>query len=149
MPTFGHSDGVEVKRKGHWNIERSSTETAEHKTSWGAQAMKTETAQASEKPAKKSGPNAYPLGRWTLKANPFKSSTRPRPEPVVQGELSLDKVKVIRNDLSDSDLELVAGEKRNEAEDKGNLFAVPGCAAATRLSLWAKVKARMFRAKAQ
>ncbi len=29
------------------------------------------------------------------------------PKPPVQGELSLDKIKVVRNDLSDADLEVV------------------------------------------
>lgn len=37
-----------------------------------------------------------------------------RPKAVVQGELSLDKVKVMRNDLADADLELVTvGPARN------------------------------------
>ena len=31
------------------------------------------------------------------------------PKPPVQGELSLDKIKVMRNDLSDADLEVIAG----------------------------------------
>jgi hypothetical protein len=46
---------------------------------------------------------------WTDKLNPFRT-----PEPVappmvgaVQSELSLDAVKVIRNDLSDADIEVV------------------------------------------
>lgn len=146
MPTFGHPKGMEGKQKGEWNAEEPGTEITERKTDSEEQAMKTETAQTIEKTEKASGMNAYPLGRWTLKGNPFKSSTKPARRPVVQGELSLDKVKVIRNDLSDSDLELVAAGKRAQ---KGNVFAVPGSAETTRLSLWARVKDRLFRAKAQ
>ena len=149
MPTFGHSNGMEGKRKADWTAEQGGAETAEYKTNLGEQAMKTETAQAVEKSEKKSGMNAYPLGRWTLKANPFKSATKPKPEPVVQGELSLDKVKVIRNDLSDSDLELVAAVKQSATADKGNVFTEPGLTAPTTVSLWAKIKGKLMRAKAQ
>ena len=52
------------------------------------------------------------LERWAQKVNPFKSAPATPPRPAVQGELSLDKVKPVRNDLSDSDLELVAITKR-------------------------------------
>jgi len=53
-------------------------------------------------------PQAYPGGRWTVFKNPFvKRSNKPVAATPVQGELLLDLVKPIRNDLSDSDLELV------------------------------------------
>lgn len=58
------------------------------------------------------GQNPFPRGRWTL--NPFKSE-KPASRPAIQGELSLDKVKPVRNDLSDSDLELVAAAKSQPA----------------------------------
>jgi hypothetical protein len=52
--------------------------------------------------------HAYPLGRWTGFKNPFGRKTAPSREPApVQGELSLDTLKVVRNDLSDADLEIV------------------------------------------
>ena len=53
---------------------------------------------------------AFPFGRWTLFSNPFNrlSKTRPKTDAgPVQTELSLDGVKPVRNDLSDSDLEVV------------------------------------------
>ena len=54
------------------------------------------------------GPAVFPLGRWTFKRNPFASrAVTVAVQPVVQSELSLDAVKVVRNDLSDADLELV------------------------------------------
>ena len=56
--------------------------------------------------------NPFPRGRWAL--NPFKSE-KPAPRPAIQGELSLDKVKPVRNDLCDSDLELVAAARPQPA----------------------------------
>jgi hypothetical protein len=50
----------------------------------------------------------YPAGRWTMR-NPFnrKPVAGARGTPMVQGELSLDAVRPVRNDLSDSDLVVV------------------------------------------
>jgi len=60
-----------------------------------------------------------PLRKWMGKLNPIgwwpRRDTAPKPaiprfneKPPVQGELSLDNVKVVRNDLSDADLEIVS-----------------------------------------
>jgi hypothetical protein len=58
---------------------------------------------------------AFPRGRWTLFRNPF--AKVPKPEAAtrapVQSELLLDAVKPVRNDLSDSDLELVQAARRS------------------------------------
>ena len=43
---------------------------------------------------------------WAKKLNPFAKQGAPVERTAVQGELSLDKVKPLRNDLSDTDLEL-------------------------------------------
>lgn len=53
----------------------------------------------------------FPLGRWTMFRNPFSKSSKPAnpPRGAVQGELGLDLVKPVRNDLTDSDLLVVAG----------------------------------------
>jgi hypothetical protein len=48
---------------------------------------------------------------WMRKLNPFADQGAPIPRTAVQGELSLDKVKPVRNDLSDTDLILVAVKK--------------------------------------
>lgn len=62
---------------------------------------------------------AFPRGRWTIFRNPF--SRAPKPAAVatapVQSELSLDMVKPVRNDLSDSDLELVQAARRRAEAD--------------------------------
>lgn len=52
---------------------------------------------------------------WVKKLNPFATQGAPVPRAAVQGELSLDNVKPVRNDLSDTDLELVAAVKQSEA----------------------------------
>lgn len=46
-------------------------------------------------------------GLWPRRKSGVKSSPVRGAAPLVQGELSLDRVKVVRNDLSDSDLEIV------------------------------------------
>ena len=48
---------------------------------------------------------------WAQKLNPFAKQGAPIERTAVQGELSLDKVKPLRNDLSDTDLELVSTVK--------------------------------------
>ena len=59
------------------------------------------------------------LDRWFTKASSWFQARRPNQakpaiprftKPAVQGELSLDSVKVVRNDLRDSDLEVVPAE---------------------------------------
>jgi hypothetical protein len=53
-------------------------------------------------------PQVYPRGRWTVFKNPFAKRGKPVDSVApVQGELLLDLVKPIRNDLSDSDLEVI------------------------------------------
>lgn len=74
--------------------------------------MQTEVI-ANERKSQASTPmDAFRGGRWTL--NPFRSSAATPPRRTIQGELSLDNVKPVRNDLSDSDLELVAVKKEPE-----------------------------------
>jgi hypothetical protein len=57
------------------------------------------------------------LSPWARKLNPFARRSNPRQIartpapgstlPSVQGELSLDRIKVVRNDLNDADVEIV------------------------------------------
>lgn len=54
----------------------------------------------------------FPLGRWTAMRNPFHKLGRRGESPMpVQGELMLDAVKPVRNDLTDSDLMVVQGAR--------------------------------------
>jgi hypothetical protein len=153
MPTFGHARGMRAGPKSSLGTavagepqeravepeERGSVGTT---TIVGDQMMKAEAADGTAKAA-----TAFPLGRWALKANPFKSPAQATAQPVVQGELSLEKVKVVRNDLSDSDLELVAASQpaKAAAPQAENVFA----AGAKKPSLLVRLKSRLFRAKAR
>jgi len=62
------------------------------------------------KPALWSRLAAIPAG-WTREWIPWRKA-QPFQSPTVQTELALDKVKVIRNDLSEDDLEVVTIEKK-------------------------------------
>jgi len=62
-------------------------------------------------------------------------------KPLVQGELSLDSVKVMRNDLCDSDLEVVPVKAAPAPVEKAPMTVV---AMAARESAWGKVSQRLF-----
>ena len=50
---------------------------------------------------------------WTARLNPFRATeVAPVPQKAVQVELSLDAVKVLQNDLSDADIEVVPVKSR-------------------------------------
>jgi hypothetical protein len=50
---------------------------------------------------------ANPAAWWASRKSPVKSAIPRFDKPVVQGELSLENIKVVRNDLSDADMEVV------------------------------------------
>jgi hypothetical protein len=132
-PTFGHygSDGERVPAVMRQRCE-AKTE------------MKTETVTGRNADVKQ----AFPQGRWTLNPNPFKSersTPRPAVADAVQGELSLDKVKPVRNDLSDSDLELIPAAAPKVTVEQ-NVFAAPE-APVVAMGWWARMKARLLRKK--
>jgi hypothetical protein len=63
---------------------------------------------------------------WTSKLNPVSFWRAPQPPissapPVVQSELSLDSVKVVHNDLSDVDVEIVPIKSRASSPTKADL----------------------------
>jgi hypothetical protein len=69
-------------------------------------------------------PSAQPAN-WTEKWNPFRSSAPVKSAghpgvPAVQEELSLDAVKVLHNDLSDADVEVVPVKSRTVAAAAGS-----------------------------
>jgi hypothetical protein len=53
------------------------------------------------------------IGKWRLRGKAASGT------PTVQAELALEKVTVIRNDLSDDDLEVVVGKKAGRKSEKG------------------------------
>jgi hypothetical protein len=97
-------------------------------------------------------PQPYPAGRWTLKTlrSPFypKGSGNSRPAPV-QGELSLDTIRPVRNDLSDSDLEIVPARRAASKPAKPPAAppaAMPGDALArAAMPWWRRLGARLLK----
>ena len=148
MPTFGHVGGMKVGQKSDQSatvVDEGENELAEMKAGVEEQTMK---MQAAETMRKAPTTNAFPIACWALKANPFKSSIKPAPRPAVQGELSLDKVKVVRIDLSDSDLELVAAMRPVAAAEVNPRNVFVAGAESKKPSLLGRVTGRLFRAKA-
>jgi len=85
---------------------------------------------------------AFPAGRWSGMRNPFGARKREESQRApTQGELSLDMVKPVRNDLSDADLEVVPRGQR-PAE---NEISAPTERHETVGYLWSRLSARIFR----
>jgi hypothetical protein len=130
LPTFGHPTAVK-------NFEvRTSAPNAVLESD--EKAMKTETLNEQAAPVDQ---NVFPRGRWAART-PFKSD-KASARPVVQGELSLEKVKPVRNDLSDSDLELVQASRRVEPK-AASPFAAPesvdvAAPATEKKTVWSRV----------
>ena len=84
-------------------------------------------AEVSRMPSPPAGPPRFSkqAGGWLRRLNPFAwrgsrkpaaKSAPPRFSPApLQGELSLDNVKVVRNDLSDADVEIIPVSKVNRS----------------------------------
>ena len=101
LPTFGNPAGpVLEKRFGVGAAVRRGRKAERNVLRMGAKPMRTEGI------VEEKDMNAQPGKRWSLKGNPFKSVASEPPRETVQGELSLEKVKPVRNDLTGSDLEL-------------------------------------------
>lgn len=138
-PTFGNTS--RGWRSGRTEAGRASPARVEL-------SMSTETAAQKNAETKQ----AYPKGRWSLDGNPFRdgrkvqaaaaAATAANAIAPAQGELSLEKVRPVRNDLSDSDLELIPAKQPEK-----NVFAAPTPAVpqtTAKPSLWARL-AGMFR----
>lgn len=118
MPKFGSEKKADVARESEAkpSVQRASVESPKAKLKAvadrnisGARVEKTPVAAAREA-----------RGGWVNQwGSKLSSLVSPKPKPTrsaiprfngvpVQGELSLDNIKVVRNDLSDTDLEVVA-----------------------------------------
>jgi hypothetical protein len=99
LPTFGNPTAPGNRNFELTNGSRAEGEAGQTKaTDMNTESVMQKEAQGSQ--------NVFPAGRWTTRVNPFKSEKAPL-RPAIQGELSLDRVKPLRNDLNESDLELV------------------------------------------
>ena len=119
----------------------------------GTSAELTRTAVCAALPAVSAAApkDRFPRGRWTVFRNPFsnvpKASAAPLRVPV-QGELSLDLVKPVRNDLRDSDLVVVPGRPGPEPEAGAAAVAAvtPGDGSPTAevAPVWSRIKTQLF-----
>ena len=90
-----------------------------------------------------------PFGDWSLFKIPFAWATaRKKESGPMQTELSLDSVKPMRNDLSDSDFELARAPRRTVTPQATPTepIAVPALSSAANGGLWRRLKTRLFRA---
>jgi hypothetical protein len=126
LPKFGPAKPQESQQAGKpesqpagsINTTRTSAEKTEKVMNATAAMLPQMQARAADEPrASRPAPRAsdpepkqaFPLGRWTIFRNPFSRAPKPAgPVAPPQGQLMLDLVKPVRNDLSDSDLEVVA-----------------------------------------
>ncbi len=90
-------------------------------TGRGAGGTRLATAKPGEANAQKSSPKLF---RW-WKSKPALPGIPRFQKAMVQGELSLDTVKVVRNDLRDSDLELAPGAPARGRGDGAGRSAAP------------------------
>jgi hypothetical protein len=103
-------------------------------------ALPPSTPFASPAPGASSHPAKARLPRGWLNLLTFGLlGRRKESSSLVQSELSLDRIKVIRNDLADSDLELVIRRKKKKAQSKTE--APP---AGDNPQPWSRLTARLF-----
>ena len=85
---------------------------------------------------------AFPASRWARIRNPFGArKTQEIQCKMTQGELSLDAVKPVRNDLNDADLEVVLSRHkpvRTQKAISAESYEPLGC-------LWSRLSSRIFR----
>ena len=91
--------------------------------------------------------HAFPFGRWTLFRSPFNRVPAATPKSKsdggpVQGELLLDAVKPVRNDLSDSGLEVVESASQEACETATCLAARIAGSPDTAPPAWRRVSAQ-------
>jgi hypothetical protein len=91
---------------------------------------------------------AKSLTAWTRKLNPISvwrdsQEGKSAPHPVIQAELSLDTVKVVHNDLSDADVEIVPIKSRPPREMSESVLQADGGG-----NSWSRLGAKFFGANA-
>jgi hypothetical protein len=108
-------------------------------------------AQESVAPCEKIAASAQPaksLATWTRKLNPVSvwrdsQEGKSAPRLVIQADLSLDTVKVVHNDLSDADVEIVPIKSRPPREMSESVLQVDGGG-----NSWSRLGAKFFGANA-
>ncbi len=126
LPRFGESrwEGKTFEGK---HLEGKLPEDRSEAGNEVAQSGKSGTPGSAGEAAQAPSGVAYPSGRWTILRRHFGFRTSEGKAALIQGELRLDAVRVVRNDLSDSDLEVIparAAKQRRERAGAGWLERV-------------------------
>jgi len=128
---LGSGTSESLARKEHQNAPEGKAgvkeERQDTKAASGVEAEEKMTQQifeqrknSAERLSGVSGPVrkvASPWMGWSLLNNPFKSGRRKGSGPV-QGELALDMIRPVRNDLNDTDLEIIASARRASLSER-------------------------------
>jgi hypothetical protein len=139
LPKFGPDKPGTVEK----NRKKTNTMQNADAKSWSAPIA---GAMAAEE-AKPVQP--FPLGRWNFFRNPF-GNMSPKPsrpvEPIapVQGELSLDAVRPVRNDLTDSDVMVIRGPKGASEAASVQPSAGSEALGPEREPVWSRLKNQFF-----
>lgn len=152
LPTFGGTKGAEA----------SPVEEAPPTTQAAPKPAAVEPAKTKPAPETTSAPRSEPgaakaaefleatkklrpFGGGGWFKNPFARTSGPTPEKrPVQTELSLDTVRPVRNDLSDSEVELGRPREATPPEPVKPLMAAPAPPAAAAGDWWQRLKTRLF-----
>jgi hypothetical protein len=125
-------------------IEQSVSQTDEAKVNMEDLA-KLESRSVVPRASSKTQKAASRDRRWALIKNPFSQKPAPgKATAPLQGELLLEMVKPVRNDLSDADLEVVPVGEQVKSEDESGLLADRLVSIGL---LWHRIASRIFGAR--
>lgn len=156
LPKFGPAKGAKAKppapAEAAPSIPKNVPKAEEPQTSQSATETKgnemnavvagTET-ESEPGHTRRSAETAHPFGRWT-RLNPFHARFSKQSDAApVQGELLLETVKVMRNDLSDADLEVVSSGQ-NSPPRAGNAQREPAADSESSGLVLGRMTARLF-----
>jgi len=151
LPKFGAADRSEMKRPPVEASVAAGPSDPRGPAGWPDAPKRSETkmnatetqVQAAPGASAPPPPHAYPLGRWTIMRNPFhRRAAAPKSPSLVQGELSLDAVRPVRNDLNESDLEVIPARAQPGVSDDAAPTEKAGGATAF---LWNRLRARLLK----
>ena len=109
LPRFSHTqDSEESQESAGAGVSEPGQTDESNRAEMKGSAMQNNVVETVNESAA-SPQAAYPGGRWRIWRNPFgQASTAKAASTPVQTELRLETVKVVRNDLTDSDLLLIS-----------------------------------------
>ena len=114
LPRFGSGQDIEEHQETAASVSEAGPAEKSDRAQAKGSAMQNNIAETANAPST-TPQAAYPGGRWRIWRNPFGQTAQTKPaETPVQTELRLDAVKVVRNDLTDTDLLLVTKPEAGE-----------------------------------